>query len=116
MKRFWLLLLVFVLPVQMSLAAVHLCDDGIPMAAMSQAFEHSDANDIHQHPADHGAEHLGDAGHGSAHGCTVFLGLTSHDGTTVGVAAAANFISSSHLLPVFAAFSTRHERPQWLPA
>ncbi|MEO5661547.1 MAG: hypothetical protein ABIQ90_17390 [Polaromonas sp.] len=83
---------------------------------MSQAVEHSDASGMHQHLADHGAEHLGDADPGFGHGCTVFHGLPSHDGTTVGVAAAANFISTSHLLPVPGAFSTRHERPQWLPA
>ena len=116
MKKFWLLLLVFILPVQMSLAAVHLCDDGIAVPTMSHAFEPSDAGDVHQeahqHPTDHGAEHLSDAGHG----CNAFHGLTSQDGNTVGVATAANFISMSHLLPVPGAFSTRHERPQWLPA
>lgn len=121
MKRFWLLLLAFVLPAQMSLAAVHRCDKSMPMAAMSHVFEHSDGSDVHQevhhqHSADHDAEQLGDAGHGSAHGLNVFHGLTSQDGNIVDVVAAANFISTSHLLPVPGAFSTRHERPQWLPA
>ncbi len=119
MKRFWLLLLAFVLPVHMSLAAVQLCEDLAPVAAVSYAFEHSEASAVHhntQHSADHGAGQMADTGHGYAHGCDGFHGLTSQDGNTVGVAAAANFISTSDLLPVAGAFNTRHERPQWLPA
>ena len=119
MQRFWLLLLALVLPVQMSWAAIHVCDGSLPVAAVISVVEHADAGEVHQEAADapdYSAEKMVDAFCGSAHGCHGLHSLMSQGGNTVKVAATPNFLIIHDSLPVRSAFSTRHERPQWLAA
>ena len=121
MKRFWLLFLVLVMPLQMSWAAVHFCDDRKPYAASTQGTGTAQADLARQASmaVAHAQTHAAGAGVGieaccgAAHSCHGLHGVMPHEA----VAAAAG--SLPRILPAFqprlvpGADPPRHERPQW---
>jgi hypothetical protein len=116
-KKFWLLLLAFVLPLQMSWANVHVCDESSPAIAASQVIEanehHSDVgNAAERVDANAVADSCCCASH-SCHGLQSLmaagqaLGLRAEAAGTVADFTAA--LSGQRL-------GNRIERPQWLAA
>lgn len=114
MKRFWLLLLLFVMPLQTSWAAVHFCDDDL--AAATVIAEPSGSHD-HAAPGKQtnpqGGQALVDACCGAAHGCHGLHNLMAQAPYRVLAAANPGFaVSTDHRL-IQRQFADRHERPQW---
>lgn len=129
MKRFWLLLLALVLPLQMSWAAVHFCDTDLPNAASSGApSAQGHAKDHAQHQErDHARESakaaegqaveaLADACCGAAHGCHGLHSLMAAQDAANGAVASGAGLTGAAVRLVTSAFNTRHERPQWSAA
>lgn len=118
MRRFWLLLLLIVLPVQVSWAAIHHCDDtvsgvaavlaGAPKAAGDHALPASDDEAI---ATDASAQNAP-----SAHPCHGLHELMGH-GTQSSIETAKETVLASSQ-PVFrpSILASRHERPQWAAA
>jgi hypothetical protein len=106
MKRFWTLLLIGVMALQTSWAAVHLCHDAAP-AAMAAAF--AEAGEQHQASASDTCCPVGHA----CHGLTAFLpqGLAERGGQAVLTAPGLRAVPA---LPDWD--GPRHERPQWSAA
>jgi hypothetical protein len=119
MRRFCLLLLALVLPLQMSWAAMHFCDGITPAAATVQASEHSGESHAHASSASQHGDGIDqtdltvDPCCDAAHGCHGLHTLMNQDDSNGHAVAAAHFIFSSPLVLARNAFSTRHERPQW---
>ena len=110
MRRFWLLLLAFVMPLQMSWAAVHLCDE-TPVSA--SAYAHAAEEPQTESKAKAVAA---DACCVGAHGCHGLHSLMSQsDQCGVFPASAGAFLESDHMMAA-RNFSVRHERPQWTAA
>ena len=118
MKRFWLLLLAFVLPLQMSWAAVHFCDADIAHSAGTTAPVAPEDSGRQAAKAAEGqvAEALADACCGASHGCHGLHNLMAPVETATGVAPSGTSISSAEVPLATSAFHTRHERPQWFAA
>lgn len=118
MRRLWLLLLAFVLPLQMSWAAVHLCDDTRPLAHAVQAVEfgddHADQADSSSSGAQ--AEHSADACCGSAHGCHGLHHLMGQASCDFAAPAVKQLLALSGASPPLSELLTRVERPKWLAA
>lgn len=122
MRRFLLLLLAFVLPLQMSWAAVHFCDESAHAISAEQvadavadlANQADDASQANGDPAKPDA--LADACCSAAHGCH---GLHSVMGPSGGLSlsppAAHAMAAAPPALPKRDALS-RIDRPQWLVA
>lgn len=118
MKRFLLLLLAFVLPLQMSWAASHLCNDDGMVAAVPQveslSGHHGTTAD--QPEAGTGSADLSDPCCTAAHGCH---GLHHIAGNTF-LKATASLMSQMPAATVSAPHAAqpaaRLERPKWLTA
>ena len=118
MRRFWLLLLVLVLPLQMSWAATHFCDDERLVAKTVVAAELG--NHAHQALADEvsdsQAEKIADACCGTVHGCH---GLHHLVGLTAPVFVPARSTQMPiHIgaAPPAGELLSRVERPKWSAA
>ena len=119
MRRFWLLLLAFVMPLQMSWAAVHFCDDDKApvaiVAATTDVDQLSHGHDQQESQSQAGGV-LADGCCTAAHGCH---GL--HNLMTQAAPSLFAIPSSSHLAALDQRlaqrqFADRHERPQWSAA
>lgn len=120
MRRFWLALLMFVLPLQMSWAAVHFCD-GASLARMSVEEVgvmpgHDHGNETSQVAEDQKSatsDKSADACCGAAHGCHGLHHLMgSADAALVPVVASQLPVQSGAAPPAGALLS-RVERPKW---
>lgn len=112
MRRFWLLLLLMVLPVQMSWAAIHHCDDTPRPVGVAQAADHAvaDAPDG-QRPADGSVTNAP-----SAHACHGLHELMNQPVDVFAGPTAATVVASAQ--PPFCAsvIASRRDRPQWAAA
>lgn len=118
MRRFLLLLLAFVLPLQMSWAATHFCDDeklvARAVAAAEQGGHALDAAGEEQ--SDAKAEKIADACCGAAHGCHGLHHLMGHADSTSAQAAAIQMPAPSGAAPPLSDARSRIERPNWSAA
>ncbi|TWO72984.1 hypothetical protein FN976_01730 [Caenimonas sedimenti] len=118
MRRFLLLLLAFVLPLQMSWAAAHFCDDEKLVAHAVAAAEHAG----HDHGAqadeqsDAKAEKIADACCGAAHGCHGLHHLMGQADLAFLPSVAAQMPAPSGAAPPLGGIHSRIERPNWLAA
>lgn len=122
MKRFWLLLLAFVLPLQMSWAAVHFCDTGMPHAAAASGSAGATQDHAQQaaEPVDaeaaKAAQVPADACCSASHGCHVLHSLVAPHEPSTGVVMPAAGLFGHDEHPAASGFPTRLERPQWSAA
>lgn len=120
MRRFWLLLLVVVLPFQMSWAAVHYCDDERLLsttveASMTAGHDH-DGQTAKQRAGDQNSEKIADACCGASHGCHGLHHLMPHTEASLPSAGRAA-VAAARDGPFTCGFlATRVERPKWLAA
>lgn len=120
MRRFWLLLLVFVLPLQMSWAAVHYCNDELLLsttveAVMTSGHDH-DGQSVKQKAEDQKSEKIADACCGAAHGCHGLHHLMPHTEASL-PSASRTGVTAARDGPFPCGFlATRVERPKWLAA
>jgi hypothetical protein len=117
MKRFWLLLLAFVLPLQMSWAAVHFCDD-TPVAAAASAVEgHAhQAGEHHAQPEQGAKTAAADACCIAAHGCHGLHSLMAQEAPVSKAVSTSGVQPSCDAILLSGLFDSRVERPQWSAA
>lgn len=118
MRSFWLLLLVFVLPLQMSWAAAHFCDDERLVAhavAAAEIGEH-----VHQatldKQSDANAEKIADACCGAAHGCHGLHHLMAPAEASQPSPSSAQAVAPRDVPSKCSVLASRVERPKWLAA
>lgn len=121
MRRFLLLLLAFVLPLQMSWAATHFCDDAQLVAQAVASAELGDhAHDGHHERADEQsdskAEKIADSCCGAAHGCHGLHHLMGHGDLAFSTSASTQMPAPSGAAPPLSEARSRIERPNWLAA
>jgi len=118
MRRFWLLLLVFVLPLQMSWAATHFCDDDFVLVAAAfadaerGAYDHAQASEAGKNSAAEKSDHLADCC-GAAHGCHGLHHLMGQAEAFVPSAGSAAMIVLHDTPSKCGYVATRVERPKW---
>lgn len=120
MRRFCLLLLMFVLPLQMSWAAVHYCDDerllsATVVAAMTSGHDH-DGDVAEQKAADQESGKIADACCEAAHGCHGLHHMVGHAGSGFAAGPSRQVPTQAGAAPPPIELSTRVERPQWSAA
>lgn len=118
MRRWLLLLLAFVLPLQMSWAAVHVCHDELAtVLAHAQAAEsdHAIALDVSKADLEDG-EQFSDACCGAAHSCHGLHHLMGHACPQFTAQPSSQINLSSGASPPLSLPSARVERPKWLAA
>lgn len=117
MRRFWLLLLLLVMPLQMSWAAVHLCiDEPAGANRAPEAMQEHGHADSGKTDDEKSGVMLADACCFAAHSCHGLHNLISQQESSLGcqpIASKPDDLQASHRLAFFA---YRHERPQWLAA
>ena len=118
MKRFLILLLAFLLPMQMSWAAAHFCDDE-PLVAHAVATAELGQH-AHAVPADGQsdaqAEKIADACCDAAHGCHGLHHLMSQADLPFATFVSAQLPAPSGAAPPMPEARSRIERPNWLAA
>ena len=118
MRRLLLLLLALILPMQMSWAASHFCDDERLVAQAVAAAELG--GHVHQAAAeeqsDAQAEKIVDACCGAAHGCHGLHHLMGHGDFAFAPAASTQMPAPSGAAPPLSEARSRIERPNWLAA
>lgn len=116
MTRFWLLLLlVLVLPAQMSWAAVHYCGDegaGASGAAGSQ-LQHASLVEATHGPKERGSNLPIDTCCVAAHACHGLDSALDQPAAAFDSMDARAGLSVRHVAPIGRDFASRHERPQW---
>jgi hypothetical protein len=117
MRRFLLLLLAFVLPLQMSWAATHFCDDEGAVKAAVAAAERGDQHDHGGHAGDADqAEKIADACCSAAHGCHGMHSMVAPaEGFVLFSPASEPVAAAPPGLPELDAL-VRIDRPQWSAA
>jgi hypothetical protein len=121
MKRFWLLLLAFVLPLQMSWAATHFCDDEMThiAAAMSGAekgvHKHAEVKESGKKSDSKQSEKLADCC-GASHGCHGLHHLMAHPEGFVPSIGQAEVAATRDGPSTCGFLASRVERPKWLAA
>ena len=111
MKRFWLFLLVFVLPLQMSWAAAHYCDES---AGLAHATKHETAATVLQDQHEPAAgELLADGCCVAAHGFHGFHAALAQEPSALQILTLASTPQAAPLRVARTRFAERHERPQW---
>lgn len=119
MKRFCLILLIMLLPIQMSWAAMHICDDDIAVAEATAQVMHQADQHEHDHPmlkADQGDAskgHAADACCFAGHGCHSLHSLMVSEPSQASVSDSAHALNALQSRRAGGAFSARHERPKW---
>jgi hypothetical protein len=112
MFRLWLLLLAFVLPLQMSWAAVHFCNDAAAAVTVSESLQD------HNHAASGGQDDS--AGQvdccAAAHGCHGLHNLMATEQAQLSVPTLSNIVPITDDESRQRQFAARHERPQWSAA
>lgn len=116
MKRFWLLLLAVLMPLQMSWAAVHFCADEMPLATVHAV---EAVNSHHQHAAPSKAadkDVSGEPSCGAVHSCHGLHNIMPLDDADAAIHSPSLSLPGflTHTIP--GAYPARHERPQWTAA
>lgn len=118
MRRLFILLLALILPMQMSWAATHFCDDERLVAqavAAAAGGEH-----VHEAAAaeqsDAQAEKIADACCGAAHGCHGLHHLMGHADLAFATSASTQMPAPSGAAPPLSGARSRIERPNWSAA
>lgn len=118
MKRAFLLLLALILPLQMSWAASHFCDDQRLVAQTVAAAELG--GHVHQEAAteqsDAQAEKIADSCCGAAHGGHGLHHLMGHAAPVFAPTMATQMPAHSGAAPPLSEARSRIERPNWLAA
>lgn len=119
MRRFWLLLLVFVLPLQMSWAATHFCDDE-RLVAQTVAQAELEAH-VHQTAVDEQSEaqveKITDACCGFSHSCHSLHHLMAQPSLYQASPGSKAVVATARDTPSKCGYvATRVERPKWLAA
>lgn len=118
-KRFFLILLIMLLPIQMSWAAMHICDDDMAVAeATAQVMHQADPHEhdhqvVKAHQGDTGKAHAADACCFAGHGCHSLHSLMASDPSQASLLGSAHALNALHSQLAGGAFSARHERPKW---
>lgn len=121
MRRFWLLLLVFVLPLQMSWAATHFCDDDfVPVAAAfadaeQGAHQYAKAYEAGEKSDGQKSDQLTDCC-SAAHGCHGLHHLMAQAEASLPSAGSAAIVVLRDTPSTCGYVATRVERPKWLAA
>jgi hypothetical protein len=113
MRSALLLFLVLLLPLQMSWAAVHFCNDHAPQARTASAA--AAVGTEHEHPADAGALPA-DPCCAAAHGCHGLHTVMAPHAQALAALAEATSPPVSRDRLTLTEFAVRHERPQWSAA
>lgn len=119
MRRLFLLLLALILPMQMSWAATHFCDDEKLVAAQVHAAfgGHGHEEGSADKPAgDAQAEKIADACCGAAHGCHVLHHLMSQEDLAFALIESSQTPAHRAAAPPLSVARSRIERPNWLAA
>lgn len=116
MKRLLLLLLAFVLPLQMSWAAVHFCDDEKLVAHAVAAAEQGAHAAAAEGQPDAKAEKIADACCGAAHGCHGLHHLMGQADPAFAPTATTQMPAPSGAAPPLSEAQSRIERPNWSAA
>lgn len=112
MRRFWLLLLLLVLPVQMSWAAVHACEDSITVGGAVLAAIDAPV-DLSVDPVDDPSmEESGQAG-SSVHACTSLHELMADRVHALLEPATVRLLDLRETAIRLQALPSRPDRPQW---
>lgn len=118
-KRFCLILLIMLLPIQMSWAAMHICEDDVPAATSSAQVIHESAHE-HNHESvvaksSNAADkaHVADACCFSGHGCHSLHSLMVSESLQGCLSDRAHAMNGQDGQLTGSAFSARHERPKW---
>jgi hypothetical protein len=118
MRRLFLLLLALVLPMQMSWAASHFCDDERLVAQAVAAASLGDH--VHQATADDHSdaqgEKIADACCSAAHGCHGLHHLMGHQDLAFLMPASTRMSAPSGAAPPLSEAFASIERPNWLAA
>lgn len=107
------------LPIQMSWAAMHICDDDIAVAEVTAQVMHQSGQHEHDHQVikasqgDTGKAHVADACCFAGHGCHSLHSLMVSDASQASVSDSAHALNALHSQLAGGAFSARHERPKW---
>ena len=112
MTRFWLLLLVLILPAQMSWAAVHYCSDEGAGAAAAQ-LQHAYLTDATHAPKERGSNLPVDSCCVAAHACHGLDSALDQADVSVPSMDGPAGVVITHDAPIWRDFASRHERPQW---
>ena len=117
MRQFWLLLLLMVLPVQMSWAAIHHCDDTTAESAavLAVAFQTQDGAAA-SHSDEQGSTDTSAKNSPSAHPCHGLHQLMAHAPKVIAEATKAKVLASPEPLFCPSVLASRRERPQWSAA
>jgi len=122
MKRFLLLLLVFVLPLQMSWAAMHICEHD-DRAGPAVVVQHETAGHGHEHASDEAHHHDAAAEHEGQDNCCASAQGCQGQHSLVGTSDNFMFFSpvSQHMAAAPPGFTeldplTRIDRPRWRAA
>ncbi|MEJ7931447.1 hypothetical protein WG922_15840 [Ramlibacter sp. AN1015] len=118
MRRWLLLLLAFVLPLQMSWAAVHACHDELATAtahAQAPGSDRAIALDVSNVEIEDGKQ-FSDACCGAAHACHGLHHLMGHAAPEFTAQVSSQINLTSGPAPALIQLSARVERPKWLAA
>lgn len=118
MRRFWLFLLVFVLPLQMSWAATHLCDDerlGAQPVVAAELGNHLHGATAAEQSDPPGGK-IADACCGAAHACHGLHHLVGQAEPKFAAGSSTEIPVASAAAPPSADPISRVERPKWSAA
>ena len=120
MKRFWLLLLALVMPLQMSWAAVHFCDDSKLYAASTHEAGVRHADPARQAAVDsahvQGLAGAAEACCGAVHACHGLHSVMPHEAVALSAGSSPRIVPAFQPRLVPGTDPPRHERPKWLVA
>ncbi len=118
MRRLFLLLLALILPMQMSWAASHFCDDERMVAQVVAAAD--TGGHLHAAAAEEQseaqAEKIADSCCGAAHGCHGLHHLMGQEDPAFAPTASTQMPAPSGAAPPLSEARSRIERPNWLAA
>lgn len=115
-KRLCLILLILLLPIQMSWAAIHICDDDLGQTAFVQAVQQSqhDHEQVSEKAGSPGEKtHAADACCFTGHGCHGLHSLMASESSQAKLPDSSHALNGLNRLSNCGAISARHERPKW---
>ena len=113
MRRFWLLLLLLVLPIQMSWAAVHACQDGIAVGNPVQAAFDQQVQVAAEPGAAAAAEEESEQGGSSVHACDGLHELMDDSVQDLVEPSATTALSARQRVLRLSVIAAQLDRPQW---